>query len=306
MSFLDLPVELRLPIYTYLLVAPYPIHTKEYRYHDDCDGTDCYSPDEMCHEWKTGLHPSILRANRQIHAEASPILYSRNRFQFVNNRYYHRGSADLEAFLARTANNVRYVRCVRLNFPGTLGDRWQRWSPFCTAEVIADEARLTYPGKDNWEAHLDQLDRLREACPALERIEFLIFKTIQRGALSAPRDGEATAVVGSKSESNGTDGSIEKSSTRAVDVLAARLSPFSCLKHIVISVPLFGIDDVNLRAWREGLSASRYGWTVETRVLTAEDTLWPEHDDEVRYLKNEVGCVMEFDYDPCLDGFCFS
>jgi len=296
MSFLDLPIELRLPIYNYLLVTPYPIHTKEYRYHEDCDGTDCYSPDERCHEWKTGLHPSILRANRQIYAEASPILYSQNRFQFVNNRYYHQGNADLETFLARTAN-AQYVRCVRLNFPGTLGDRWQRWSPFCTAEEIADETRLTYPGKDNWDAHLDQLDRLREACPALQRVEFLVFKTVQRGALSAPREGEAAATV--------KDGDDEKGNKRAVDALAARLLPFLSLKHIVISAPLFGIDDVNLHAWKEGLSVSRYGWAVETRVLTAEDTLWPEHDDEVRYLKNEVGCVMEFDYDPCLDDFCF-
>lgn len=57
--FLSLPVELRLEIYTLLLLLPtYSKHTI----------------------YPCSIHGSILRTSRQIHTEASPLLYTKNTF----------------------------------------------------------------------------------------------------------------------------------------------------------------------------------------------------------------------------------
>ncbi|KAK2000345.1 hypothetical protein LX36DRAFT_654494 [Colletotrichum falcatum] len=60
-QFLDLPLEIRLDIYTHLLLHP-PI-----------DKLNIARP-------VTRLHPAILSASRQTHAEGTPILYSKNIF----------------------------------------------------------------------------------------------------------------------------------------------------------------------------------------------------------------------------------
>lgn len=64
--FLDiLPPEVRLHIYTHLLVTPLPIKGPLSR--------------ELQSE-KYNLHTSILRTNKQIHTEARPVFFSRNIF----------------------------------------------------------------------------------------------------------------------------------------------------------------------------------------------------------------------------------
>ncbi|KAI0012728.1 hypothetical protein F4779DRAFT_530438 [Xylariaceae sp. FL0662B] len=63
-TLLTLPLELRLEILSYLLVLPPPA----------TPGTS--TPPARPH-----LHPAILRANRQLHAEAIPLLYRHNTFQ---------------------------------------------------------------------------------------------------------------------------------------------------------------------------------------------------------------------------------
>ncbi|KAK1594734.1 uncharacterized protein LY79DRAFT_588928 [Colletotrichum navitas] len=60
-QFLDLPLEIRLDIYTHLLLHP-PI-----------DKLNTTRP-------VTRLHPAILAASRQTHAEGTTILYSKNMF----------------------------------------------------------------------------------------------------------------------------------------------------------------------------------------------------------------------------------
>jgi hypothetical protein len=59
--FLDLALEIRLDIYELLLPRTIKV------YEDDC-------------RWLAGENPSILRTCKQIHQEASPILYGRNTF----------------------------------------------------------------------------------------------------------------------------------------------------------------------------------------------------------------------------------
>ncbi|GKT85127.1 hypothetical protein Ct61P_02977 [Colletotrichum tofieldiae] len=60
-QFLDLPLEIRLDIYAHLLLHP-PI--------------DKLSPTRPV----TRVHPAILSASRQTHAEGTPVLYSKNVF----------------------------------------------------------------------------------------------------------------------------------------------------------------------------------------------------------------------------------
>ncbi|KAF3065208.1 hypothetical protein GL218_02068 [Daldinia childiae] len=68
--FLALPLEIRLEIFKYLLVlpsnAPSPSQKTYYQYGQ--------------RRTPSPLHPAILRANRQLHAEALPLLYRRNTF----------------------------------------------------------------------------------------------------------------------------------------------------------------------------------------------------------------------------------
>ncbi|KAF9869467.1 hypothetical protein CkaCkLH20_13064 [Colletotrichum karsti] len=61
-EFLDIPIEIRLEIYSHLLLCP-PL--------------DKLAPDTRPVQ---RLHPAILKVNRQIHDEASPILYCKNIF----------------------------------------------------------------------------------------------------------------------------------------------------------------------------------------------------------------------------------
>ncbi|KAK1971285.1 hypothetical protein LY78DRAFT_651954 [Colletotrichum sublineola] len=60
-QFLDLPLEIRLDIYTHLLLHP---------------------PIDKLNTARSGirLHPAILSASRQTHAEGTAILYSKNMF----------------------------------------------------------------------------------------------------------------------------------------------------------------------------------------------------------------------------------
>ncbi|GJC88191.1 hypothetical protein ColLi_11029 [Colletotrichum liriopes] len=60
-QFLDLPLEIRLDIYAHLLLHP-PI--------------DKLSPTRPV----ARVHPAILSASRQTHAEGTPVLYSKNMF----------------------------------------------------------------------------------------------------------------------------------------------------------------------------------------------------------------------------------
>ncbi|GKT50274.1 uncharacterized protein ColSpa_10455 [Colletotrichum spaethianum] len=59
--FLDLPLEIRLDIYAHLLLHP-PI--------------DKLNPNRPA----ARIHPAILTASRQTHAEGTPVLYSKNMF----------------------------------------------------------------------------------------------------------------------------------------------------------------------------------------------------------------------------------
>lgn len=75
-AFLSLPTEIRLKIYSELLVLSKAIiFTGHYS----------YLLPFMFQPKGYGLYPVLLRLNKQIYREASPILYSNNCFRFPSD-----------------------------------------------------------------------------------------------------------------------------------------------------------------------------------------------------------------------------
>ena len=73
MNFFGFPIEIRLKIYSELLVPSEPIVF-----------VADYGPSSppLFRSNRDGLCPALLRVNKKVHSEASPLLYSNNRFRF--------------------------------------------------------------------------------------------------------------------------------------------------------------------------------------------------------------------------------
>ncbi|KAI8966108.1 hypothetical protein F5Y11DRAFT_212650 [Daldinia sp. FL1419] len=107
--FLSLPLEIRLEIFKHLLTlpssAPAPSRNTYYQ--------------PTPHPPASHLHPAILRASRQLHAEALPLLYRRNTFLTHNTllttlpRLRRAYGPVLSGRLARLI--TRFYVCVRLD-----------------------------------------------------------------------------------------------------------------------------------------------------------------------------------------------
>lgn len=80
-TFLTLPVELRLEIYTYLLVLPPPPPRETLQATYRCSYSASPSGSSItATNSKPTLHPQILRVNTQTYYEALPVLYGQNTF----------------------------------------------------------------------------------------------------------------------------------------------------------------------------------------------------------------------------------
>jgi hypothetical protein len=93
-NFLDLPRELRDQIYELALM--------------DQDYTDLgtwYYPRSFI--------PELLRTNKTVYREATPLLYTHNRFNFITC-----DSVFVASFLNRIGReNVKHIRHIRIDFP---------------------------------------------------------------------------------------------------------------------------------------------------------------------------------------------
>ncbi|KAH6854337.1 hypothetical protein B0I37DRAFT_388407 [Chaetomium sp. MPI-CAGE-AT-0009] len=80
-TFLTLPAELRLEIYTYLLVLPPPPPRETLQVTYRCSYAASPLGSSLTKtNGKPTLYPQILRVNSQIYHEALPVLYSQNTF----------------------------------------------------------------------------------------------------------------------------------------------------------------------------------------------------------------------------------
>ncbi|KAI9888731.1 MAG: hypothetical protein M1814_006463 [Vezdaea aestivalis] len=111
MSFLDISTEVRLKIYSELLVSSAPVVFAA-----------------QCNPWlspslqrqRTWFYPAILRVSKQISREARPILYSNNCFEFSED-FSEDFSVSTEAktrpFLDRIGINAKLIRHISIPFP---------------------------------------------------------------------------------------------------------------------------------------------------------------------------------------------
>ncbi|TVY28417.1 hypothetical protein LHYA1_G002829 [Lachnellula hyalina] len=94
-NFRDLPSELRNRIYQLCLLEQEPI-----------DPYSHWSPRE-------GLTPGLLRVNKTVHREASPLFYAHNRFDFTLAT-----PEQVASFLGTIgSNNANYIQHIHVDFP---------------------------------------------------------------------------------------------------------------------------------------------------------------------------------------------
>ena len=103
MNFFNFPAEIRLQIYEELLVLPNPIL---FRINRD------FVLIPLIPRYRYGLCPALLRANKTVHREASPLLYSGNCFGFADLEPLRRFSinAAVASFLRQTRQNASFLR----------------------------------------------------------------------------------------------------------------------------------------------------------------------------------------------------
>lgn len=116
MHFLQLPVEIRLRIYSEILVRDSPIEF------------GAYGPRNLRlnRVGRQGLNPPILRVCKMVNSEAVACLYSDNRFQFPDsypnwNSYDSSSSAVpyMVSFLQSIGANTDLLRHISIDFPAT-------------------------------------------------------------------------------------------------------------------------------------------------------------------------------------------
>lgn len=126
-KFLGLPTEIRLIIYENLLV------------HHGGYIMACSYVESTYQQPPLGLWPAILRVNKQVHGEASEVLYGNNRFQFLHHdeggevmddepgyprfiiapasKVMTRFSPDIAPFLNQIGHHASFLGHISIQFP---------------------------------------------------------------------------------------------------------------------------------------------------------------------------------------------
>ncbi|KAK4542384.1 hypothetical protein LTR36_006841 [Oleoguttula mirabilis] len=110
--FLELPAEIRNMIYSLLLEAQKPIEMQ--RIISGVSRSFITRPptyNTSVEHYRTHLHVGILQTNQQIHAEATPILYSLNTLNFGLS---YSEARNLHAFLQHIGSSRQHVRHLAL------------------------------------------------------------------------------------------------------------------------------------------------------------------------------------------------
>jgi hypothetical protein len=112
-NFFNFPAEIRLQIYEELLVSSEPIKFKTTK--------ELSLPPLILHK-RCGLCPAALRANKTVHREANELLYTRNRFEFIDliptERLTPTDSTAVEYFLNQIGRpNASLLRHICIEFP---------------------------------------------------------------------------------------------------------------------------------------------------------------------------------------------
>lgn len=188
MNLLDIPIELRLRIYSELIVQDDLVEF-------GADHGPC-NPPLSRRVGGRSLNPALLRVSSRVNRESVPLLYSLNGFQFPD-AYITSSSSDvpyIAPFLRQIGANASHLRHLRINFPASFASA-NRKSP-----VLHDE-------------YVQVLQLIREVCQNLKTVEILcmppdcilslydidlaadMLKALDDGGLNGMRSLEKIAVV---------------------------------------------------------------------------------------------------------------
>ncbi len=158
MHIFDIPSEIRLKVYSELLVLSEPIvFVADYG----------PSPPPLFRSKRDGLCPVLLRINKRMYSEANKLLYSNNRFQFPDiftSTPSVTNSAHIAPFLHQIGSQASHIRHICIPFP-----------------------TFDYPQPDSaWlhEAHIKNLDSVRDTCTSIRTLELLVSPGSENYALS--------------------------------------------------------------------------------------------------------------------------
>lgn len=138
MNFFNIAREIKLRIYSELLVNSGPI-----------DFIADYGPPSppLFRRQRHGLYPAVLCVSKEIHREASPVLYSSNCFRFpeVFSTLSEPTRAHIGPFLDRIGSNAKLLHHICMPFPTFDYPR--------PARAILHEAHIKEPRDDPRRLH---------------------------------------------------------------------------------------------------------------------------------------------------------
>nr|XP_036579702.1 uncharacterized protein CTRU02_10178 [Colletotrichum truncatum]KAF6787382.1 hypothetical protein CTRU02_10178 [Colletotrichum truncatum] len=118
MDFFDFPLEIRLKIYSEILVQDESVDF-------ETDHGPCNL--RLVRLQQAGFSPAVLRVNKKINAEAIPLLYSKNRFRFPDayiSESYDQDVPYVAPFLRQIGSNANLLRHICINFRVPLVSCW--------------------------------------------------------------------------------------------------------------------------------------------------------------------------------------
>lgn len=218
MDFFVLPLELRLTIYLELLVCPETIVFRVSRRR--CEA-------RRIGPKRCGLWPALLGANKKVHGETSPLLYSKNSFQFSVDSL-PRSSAYSAPFFRQIGHQASYIR--KISIPVSIS-----YDPQSCRYGISEVSN-------------NDLELIRDASTSLTALELSLL-AFQNGFL-AERSDHADEILGTQFA-----GEILKS-------LGKRIKAIPTLQQTVLIIVLCEDQVLNRDLMKEVLKC---GWTVRTQ-----------------------------------------
>lgn len=281
MGLFALPVEIRLQIYSELLVHREPIDFLE---------TFRGGSSVFCQEW-IYLCPALLRVNKQVYGEAISLLYSDNCFRFSDEgEGSTRFDPTIDIFVRQIGARANLLRHVCTDFPTTSRQRQPPWIRSLSSDQSDDSERQ---GRD-----LDNLDLLQDAFSGITTLE-----------LSLPSE-YAYYVLGDS-----------PAFTKSLDLIQTRLEAFPSLRDVKVDVILYDWEsdeessdgttdpeeeerDNPYNDQRKTLRNSlrqlcSRGWAVNVSKIPPVEETWSSPGDMVEYMydnEDELPNYMRADY----------
>ena len=192
MSFFSIPVDIRLQIYEELLTASEPINFRAFE-------DPSWPPLTLAGRY--GLCPALLRMNKQVQHEATPILYSANCFRFSELEPVLRLKTESAAiswvFGQIGRDNAAFIRHICIAFPAfddySLGNA-----------TIQEDSMKT-------------LELIRQNCTGIATLETSLFDTFRLEFADLTIDPSPIA-------------------TEVLDVVAAQFKTISWLQEVIVHV----------------------------------------------------------------------